>query len=59
MDNGSRIRARNLGINFTGNAGKFNSITDVPGIEVGFVTRIEGSEIRTGVTAIQIGRAHV
>ena len=52
MDNGSRIRARNLGINFTGNAGKFNSITDVPGIEVGYVTRIEGSEIRTGVTAI-------
>jgi D-aminopeptidase len=29
-----------------------NSITDVPGIRVGHTTLIEGSDIRTGVTAI-------
>jgi D-aminopeptidase len=32
--------------------GKQNSITDVPGVSVGHKTLIEGSSIRTGVTAI-------
>lgn len=32
--------------------GKFNAITDVPGVTVGHVTCIEGDSIRTGVTAI-------
>ncbi|MGB5189064.1 P1 family peptidase, partial [Robiginitalea sp.] len=32
--------------------GKMNAITDVPGVEVGQVTRILGDSIRTGVTAI-------
>lgn len=32
--------------------GKLNAITDVPGVKVGHVTLIEGSSIRTGVTAI-------
>lgn len=32
--------------------GKFNAITDVPGVKVGHVTLVEGEEIRTGVTAI-------
>ena len=33
-------------------AGEFNAITDVPGVRVGQVSLIEGSNIRTGVTAI-------
>ena len=32
--------------------GQYNAITDVPGVTVGHVTRIEGDSIRTGVTAI-------
>ena len=32
--------------------GQLNAITDVPGVRVGQVTLIEGSDIRTGVTAI-------
>ncbi|MBR1551181.1 MAG: P1 family peptidase [Muribaculaceae bacterium] len=32
--------------------GKYNAITDVPGVTVGHTTRIEGDSIRTGVTAI-------
>ena len=33
-------------------SGKYNAITDVPGVTVGHVTCIEGDSIRTGVTAI-------
>ena len=32
--------------------GPHNAITDVPGVKVGHVTLIEGTDIRTGVTAI-------
>lgn len=32
--------------------GKYNAITDVPGVTVGHVTCIEGDSVRTGVTAI-------
>ena len=32
--------------------GKYNAITDVPGVTVGHITCIEGDDIRTGVTAI-------
>lgn len=32
--------------------GALNAITDVPGVQVGHTTRIEGNDIRTGVTAI-------
>jgi D-aminopeptidase len=32
--------------------GKYNAITDVPGVTVGHATCIEGDSIRTGVTAI-------
>ena len=32
--------------------GKYNAITDVPGVKVGHLTLIEGDSIRTGVTAI-------
>jgi D-aminopeptidase len=53
-------RARDLGVPFEGAAGKLNAITDVAGVEVGFVTLIAGDgrlvqgkgPIRTGVTAI-------
>jgi len=46
-------RARDLGIPFDfGTPGRWNAITDVPGVEVGHVTLIEGDSIRTGVTAI-------
>jgi D-aminopeptidase len=33
-------------------AGPLDGITDVPGVRVGHVTKIEGSEIRTGATAV-------
>ncbi len=47
------MRARELGIAPGGLApGPFNAITDVPGVRVGHATLIEGSDIRTGVTAI-------
>ena len=48
----SKPRARSLGIAFDGEPGAWNAITDVPGLEVGYVTLIEGSDVRTGVTAI-------
>jgi D-aminopeptidase len=49
----SRARARDLGI-VPGKlpTGELNAITDVPGVRVGQVTLIEGSDVRTGVTAI-------
>ena len=56
------MRARDLGFLFSGKPGKFNAITDVAGVEVGYKTIIMGeatpdttpeSEFaRTGVTAI-------
>src|SRR6478609_4232160 len=54
------VRARDLGIPFDGSPGKFNGITDVPGVEVGYTTLISGEgklevgkgPVRTGVTAI-------
>lgn len=53
-------RARDIGIPFDGSTGKFNAITDVAGVEVGFSTITSGQgknirgkgPIRTGVTAI-------
>ena len=56
----SKPRARELGLPFPGQTGPFNAITDVPGIEVGYCTRIEGTgplvpgkgPVRSGVTAI-------
>ena len=51
----TKPRARDLGIPFDGIAGRFNAITDVKGIEVGYTTLISGkgkNAVRTGVTAI-------
>jgi L-aminopeptidase/D-esterase-like protein len=46
-------RARDLGIPFDfGAPGRNNAITDVPGVEVGHATLIEGDAVRTGVTAV-------
>jgi len=53
-------RARDLGVPFGGTPGRWNAITDVPGVEVGQVTLIEGEgplvvgtgPVRTGVTVI-------
>jgi len=57
---GQKPRARDIGIPFTGTPGKFNAITDVRGVEVGYSTLISGQgknvrgkgPVRTGVTAI-------
>jgi len=54
------VRARALGIPFTGTPGPLDAITDVPGVEVGHRTLISGDgklvvgkgPVRTGVTAI-------
>src|SRR6266487_3148083 len=59
------VRARDLGVPFDGIPGKFNAITDVPGVEVGYTTLISGEgklevgkgPVRTGVTAI-LPRGH-
>lgn len=48
----SRVRARDLGVPFGGTPGPTNSIVDVAGVTVGHTTVIEGSDIRTGVTAV-------
>ena len=55
-------RARELGIQFPGKTGKYNAITDVAGVEVGYCTVMIGEPedyhghgsnfARTGVTAI-------
>lgn len=45
-------RARDLGIPFEGAPGKFNAITDVEGLTVGYSTIIAGETARTGVTMI-------
>lgn len=55
-----KVRGRELGLPFPGTPGKYNAITDIRGIEVGYRTRIEGDgplvrgvgPIRSGVTAI-------
>ena len=57
---GSKPRARDLGVPFRGTPAALNAITDVPGVEVGEVTLISGNNadkpgtgpVRTGVTAV-------
>jgi len=56
----TKPRARDLGVPFDGQAGQFNAVTDVKGVEVGHTTLISGSgklkvgegPVRTGVTAV-------
>jgi L-aminopeptidase/D-esterase-like protein len=58
----TKPRARDLGLAFPGQPGRFNAITDVPGVCVGQTTVIEGDgplvpgkgPVRTGVTAILV-----
>src|SRR5437762_2700221 len=60
-----QVRARDLGIPFEGKPGKFNAITDVAGVELGYTTLMSGDgklevgkgPVRTGVTAI-LPRGH-
>ena len=60
MPKSSATRARDLNIPFPGKPGRFNAITDVPGVQVGYSTLIEdlpaddkgAVAVRTGVTAI-------
>jgi D-aminopeptidase len=60
-----QTRARDIGIPFEGAPGKFNAITDVAGVEVGYTTLISGEgklevgkgPVRTGVTVI-VPRGH-
>ena len=49
----ARVRARDIGV-APGllPTGPLNAITDVAGVRVGQVTRVEGESVRTGVTAI-------
>ena len=49
----AQTRMRDYGIK-TGifKTGEYNAITDVPGVTVGHVTKIQGEDMRTGVTAI-------
>lgn len=57
---GQKPRGRDIGIPFNGITGKYNAITDVKGVEVGYSTIISGQgknirgkgPVRTGVTAI-------
>ncbi|HEX9207565.1 MAG TPA: P1 family peptidase [Steroidobacteraceae bacterium] len=57
---GGKLRARGAGIPFVGTPGRYNSITDVAGVEVGYCTLVRGEgklvvgqgPVRTGVTAI-------
>lgn len=57
---GGKTRARGLGLRIGGLPGRWNAITDVPGVSVGYTTLIEGEgplvvgqgPVRTGVTAI-------
>ncbi|MBB4633447.1 P1 family peptidase [Sphingosinicella soli] len=54
------VRARDLGVPFAGTPGAYNAITDVAGVEVGYVSLISGEgklergkgPVRTGVTAV-------
>jgi D-aminopeptidase len=56
----SAARARQYGLSFDGTPGPWNSITDVPGVEVGYSTLIDGDgelvvgtgPVRTGVTVV-------
>jgi D-aminopeptidase len=61
----TKPRAREAGLPFPGTPGPHNAITDIPGVEVGYCTRIEGKgllepgqgPVRSGVTAI-LPRGH-
>lgn len=48
-----RARAREIGIEVgVMETGKWNAITDVPGVKVGHMSIIQGNSVRTGVNAI-------
>ena len=46
-------RARDLGIPLDGTPGRWNALTDVPGVQIGYTTLVDPAvPVRTGVTAI-------
>ncbi len=45
-------RARDLGVPFHGTPGPLNAITDVASVTVGHTTLLDGTDVRTGVTAV-------
>ena len=59
-DSDTKPRSRDLGLPFLGTTGTWNALTDVPGVEVGYTTLINGEgavkvgegPVRTGVTAV-------
>src|SRR5438046_592467 len=62
----AKPRARDLGIPFDGTPAPLNAITDLPGVEVGYTTLIQGEgkrvvgkgPVSTGVTSICIAENH-
>jgi D-aminopeptidase len=48
----NKPRARDLGVPLEGRPGPVNAIVDVPGVQVGHKTLIEGDSVRTGVTVV-------
>ena len=48
----SRAPATSASPSTSARPGRYNAITDVPGVEVGHVTLVEGDAVRTGVTAV-------
>jgi L-aminopeptidase/D-esterase-like protein len=47
-----KLRARDAGVVLPGTPGKYNAVTDVAGVEVGFATILREPDVRTGVTAV-------
>ena len=62
-----KARARSLGVPFDGTPGKYNAITDVPGVAVGYSTIIRGEgplvigqgPVRTGVVKFSCPRGRM
>jgi D-aminopeptidase len=54
------MRLRELGLSVgLGTPGPHNAITDVPGVQVGHTTLVEGEAVRTGVTVVKPVPGHV
>ena len=50
------VRARDLGVPFDGTPGKLSSITDVPGVEIGYTTLISGEgKLEVGKGPVRTG----
>jgi len=55
-DESAPVRARDLGLAFSGRPGAFNALTDVAGVEVGHTTLIRGEgPVRVGIGPVRTG----